>query len=1011
MTTDVYGIDIQLRPGDAIPTAVRLTGELGKAEQAGARVGAAVSKGMRESGAAASSAAAAHGQLVASLGRTGVAFDGVARAIQREQQMLDRINGPTRRYADQLQTLDSLLEKNKISTSQYADQVSRLNREIERGSSRGAGGAPRAPAPPAGGIGASAGGLLAAAGIGYGVSELKSMVVSYQDLTNKMRVVTGDGESVSEVFGKVQSVARATRSDLDSTTSAYQRLRGATKEMGLSSDDLLKVTERINKAIKVSGASADEAGAGMIQLAQGISSGRLQGDELRSVLENLPYVADILAKSLGVTRGKLRELGSEGKLTSAVIIDAFNKMGSTIDADFAKTAPTLKEQWGMLKDTLTITVGKVFEAVGAFEVLGGAVGKVGTLLGGVTSIAGAVTGVMKEVKSAATSLKEETGVVGTVVGKAWDYITDPISAVKDLAGVAEKGIDALTDSLMSNSKAASAAARAYIEQVNAMRRLNIEEEKLDKVAATLEAARKAGVSNVPAFNLDFAKFSAGVALDMKQRWGIDVPAAFDEATKKALELAAGVEKIKKDRAAKDLADDVERTAKAMLGLNNVLDGQLKRWKDARDKVKEYKGAADKLLADQAHTPNAPKSRALIETLRGLRDANLELDATENRYGATIERVRKETYSHRDALQDLNGAYRTGKVTAEEYNRELHKLVDANDFVTKALLAQGDAHREWAGTMMALNALLRQGRIDAQEYSLALDKLREANPTRTGIMPRGAGYTGPHKFGGTELAVGYEQYTADQRKRDREGWTAPTLESMGIGTSIDTKWMDDLIEKESVLGGVLHETAGYADDQALALSRTVTAGNELTRAMDQWIGQGAKLEGVLVSAFQSAEDALVEFVTGGEFSFKEMVNGMLGDLTRLILKQMAAAALSRMLGGTDPVSTLNMVFEGIGLDKVPGFARGGSGIVGGSGPPDSQLFIARVSPQEHFQFTPAGTPTQTAATPAAPPNVTVYIVDEAEARMRRFMEDEGPTYFHTFDRRSGNSARRGETSGR
>ena len=35
----------------------------------------------------------------------------------------------------------------------------------------------------------------------------------------------------------------------------------------------------------------------------------------------------------------------------------------------------------------------------------------------------------------------------------------------------------------------------------------------------------------------------------------------------------------------------------------------------------------------------------------------------------------------------------------------------------------------------------------------------------------------------------------------------------------------------------------------------------------------------------------------------------------------------------------------------GFAEGGSGVIPGSGPPDSRLFLARVSPGEHFEFTP------------------------------------------------------------
>ncbi len=269
------------------------------------------------------------------------------------------------------------------------------------------------------GLGAAKG-LAVAAGVTFGVRELMGAANAYQNLQNRMRVVVQDGESVSATFEKVRSTAIATRSSIDTTTGAYQRLRGATKEMGLSSEDLLRVTGRINKAITVSGAATAEAQAGMIQLAQGIASNRLGGDELRSVLENLPYVADILAQSLGVTRGKLRELGEQGKLTASVIIGAFEKMGSKIDADFAKTAPTLGQQWTMFKDQLVVTIGKVFEATGLFTIFGNVLGAIGDVIGVVGDV----------VKGLATGWSAFLDVLGPV-GDAIRRVLAPLGMLKN----------------------------------------------------------------------------------------------------------------------------------------------------------------------------------------------------------------------------------------------------------------------------------------------------------------------------------------------------------------------------------------------------------------------------------------------------------------------------------------------------------------------------------------------------------------------------------------------------
>lgn len=66
------------------------------------------------------------------LTNTAKQFDSLTQAIRREQEVLERIHGPAKRYADDLQVLDSLLARNKISTREYADQVSRLNQQTSK---------------------------------------------------------------------------------------------------------------------------------------------------------------------------------------------------------------------------------------------------------------------------------------------------------------------------------------------------------------------------------------------------------------------------------------------------------------------------------------------------------------------------------------------------------------------------------------------------------------------------------------------------------------------------------------------------------------------------------------------------------------------------------------------------------------------------------------------------------------------------------------------------------------
>lgn len=104
----------------------------------------------------------------------------------------------------------------------------------------------------------------------------------------------------------------------------YAALRGT--GIGLAQLEVLFVG--LSKAAQLSGASTAEASGALLQLRQGLASGVLQGDELRSVLENLPAFAQAVAKEMGVNVGQLRKLGSEGKITSQIVFNAAKSLAS-----------------------------------------------------------------------------------------------------------------------------------------------------------------------------------------------------------------------------------------------------------------------------------------------------------------------------------------------------------------------------------------------------------------------------------------------------------------------------------------------------------------------------------------------------------------------------------------------------------------------------------------------------------------------------------------------------------
>lgn len=216
------------------------------------------------------------------------------------------------------------------------EQTVRLNldtRQFDRGISRAT---------------AALGAIVSVAAI-KGVADLADR---FQQVNARLRLVTGSTENFTRTQKALNSVANATRSSLEETTDLFSRLARSTADTTISQEKLLTATTAINQAIKVSGASSQEANAAIIQLGQGLASGALRGDELRSVLEQTPRLAQAIAAGLGVSIGQLRELGTEGKLTTEVVLNALNNQAPKIAEEFSKIPPTIGDAFTALNNSV-----------------------------------------------------------------------------------------------------------------------------------------------------------------------------------------------------------------------------------------------------------------------------------------------------------------------------------------------------------------------------------------------------------------------------------------------------------------------------------------------------------------------------------------------------------------------------------------------------------------------------------------------------------------------------------
>lgn len=152
----------------------------------------------------------------------------------------------------------------------------------------------------------------------------------------------------TEMMDRLYDTSIRTRADSEGTISLYNRI--AMSGVKASNDRILRFVETFNKTMAISGTSAQENRAVMLQLAQGMGSNRLGGDEFRSIAEQAPMFKYMLARGMGVNPGALKQMGAEGKLTAEAIMTAMEKVQDQID-DIFRTAPwTIGQLLTILQD-------------------------------------------------------------------------------------------------------------------------------------------------------------------------------------------------------------------------------------------------------------------------------------------------------------------------------------------------------------------------------------------------------------------------------------------------------------------------------------------------------------------------------------------------------------------------------------------------------------------------------------------------------------------------------------
>jgi tape measure domain-containing protein len=214
-----------------------------------------------------------------------------------------------------------------------------------------------------------AGGAAAAiAAVAVGAAAAGSAIARAGDQATeslaRLQAATGSFGAAEKVYQNLYALSQQTGVAISESANAFARFAIAAREIGATNDQVLALVRTVQQAGIIAGASTAETSATVMQLGQALASGRLQGDELRSVLENMPTLAEALARELGASVGELRKMGEAGKLTAGVVMPALIRAGQSLNAEFEKMPPTMGRAFSILGEAMSRFAGDLDRALG-----------------------------------------------------------------------------------------------------------------------------------------------------------------------------------------------------------------------------------------------------------------------------------------------------------------------------------------------------------------------------------------------------------------------------------------------------------------------------------------------------------------------------------------------------------------------------------------------------------------------------------------------------------------------
>lgn len=196
------------------------------------------------------------------------------------------------------------------------------------------------------------------------------MADEYTAIQNRMKLYITDAKELGKVNSQLAQFSIENNVGLRETATLFSRLAPSMQKLGANTAAITTVVDAFGKSMRIGGATAMEAASATIQFSQAMASGKLAGDEFRSISEASPRFLQAIAEGSGIAASKLKEMSAAGMLTTEVISKALLKEYPKLIEENKKLGITLEQGANAIKTGFLVAIGEFNEGANVTQYFG-----------------------------------------------------------------------------------------------------------------------------------------------------------------------------------------------------------------------------------------------------------------------------------------------------------------------------------------------------------------------------------------------------------------------------------------------------------------------------------------------------------------------------------------------------------------------------------------------------------------------------------------------------------------